>query len=329
MTAVRDIYNRSIDYLRVSVTDRCNFRCSYCMPPEGLTLLDHDDILSYEEFLRIIDVLSRHGVKKVRITGGEPLVRKGIVEFISSIKKLGTIEDLSLTTNGSLLAPMAGELKRAGLDRINISLDTLDKNRFYQITGNKGCLDDTLAGIDAALDAELLPVKVNVVLTEVFGESDLAWFIDKVCLYPIAVRFIEYMPIGHGGVEAGFSIEEVKHLLEKAGGSLKPSIGGKGNGPAKYYHFTGAKGSFGFITPLTEHFCEACNRIRLTADGKFRPCLLSNQEVDVKQALRIGASDDKIAAIFMKAIVEKPASHTLCRSSGHNNFHRKMSQIGG
>ena len=326
---MRDIHNRAIDYLRVSVTDRCNFRCSYCMPPEGLTLLDHDDILSYEEFLRIIDILSRHGVKKVRITGGEPLVRKGIVEFISSIKKLGTIEDLSLTTNGSLLAPMAGELKDAGLDRINISLDTLDKDRFRQITGNRGCLDDTLAGINAALAANLHPVKINVVLTEVFGESDLAWFIDKVSLYPIAVRFIEYMPIGHGGVQAGFSIAEVKRLLEKAGGGLKPTTGGKGNGPAKYYRFDGAKGSFGFITPLTEHFCEACNRIRLTADGKFRPCLLSNEEIDVKYALRSGACDDEIAAIFQQTIAGKPASHNLCRSSGHDNFRRKMSQIGG
>ena len=326
---MRDIHNRAIDYLRVSVTDRCNFRCSYCMPPEGLTLLNHDDILSYEEFLRIIDILSRHGVKKIRITGGEPLVRKGIVEFISDIKKLGTIEDLSLTTNGSLLAPMAHELKRAGLDRINISLDTLDKSRFHQITGNKGCLEDTLAGIEAALAAELHPVKINVVLTEVFGEHDLAWFIDKVCLYPIAVRFIEYMPIGYGGVQAGFSIQEVKRLLEKAGLCLKPSTRDKGNGPAKYYRFNGAQGSFGFITPLSEHFCEACNRIRLTADGKFRPCLLSNEEIDIKSALRTGASDDEIAAIFQRTIAAKPASHNLCRSSGHEGFRRKMSQIGG
>ena len=163
---MHDIHDRTIDYLRVSITDRCNFRCAYCMPPEGLTLLEHGDILSYEEFLRIISILSHYGVRKIRITGGEPLVRKGIVDFIRAVKNLGTIEDLSLTTNGSLLASMAKGLKAAGLDRVNVSLDTLDENRFYQITGHRGRLEATLAGIDAALTVGLEPVKVNVVLTE-------------------------------------------------------------------------------------------------------------------------------------------------------------------
>ena len=207
---MHDIHDRTIDYLRVSITDRCNFRCAYCMPPEGLTLLEHGDILSYEEFLRIIAILSHHGVRKIRITGGEPLVRKGIVDFIRAVKKLGTIEDLSLTTNGSLLAGMAKDLKAAGLDRVNVSLDTLDENRFYQITGHRGRLEATLAGIDGALTAGLEPVKINVVLTESFRGSDLAWFADKVRQYPLAVRFIEYMPIGHGGIKAGFSVLKSK-----------------------------------------------------------------------------------------------------------------------
>lgn len=327
---MHDGYNRSIDYLRVSVTDRCNFRCAYCMPPEGLTLLDHKDILSYEEFLRLISILSRHGIRKVRITGGEPLVRKGIVEFIAAIKAMGTIADLSLTTNGSLLAHMADDLKQAGLDRVNVSLDTLDPKRFRVVTGNMGRLEDTLAGIDAAFAAGLEPVKVNAVLTAAFTERDLIWFVDKICHYRLAVRFIEYMPIGHGGIKGGFSVAEVKQILEKIAGPLEPVTNtGKGNGPAKYFRLSGAQGFFGFITPLSEHFCGACNRIRLTADGKFRPCLLSNKEIDVKLALRSGASDDQIADLFYRTIEEKPASHTLCRPSGHTGFQRKMSQIGG
>ena len=327
---MRDVYNRSIDYLRVSVTDRCNFRCVYCMPPEGLKLLEPAEILSYEEFLRIIAILSRHGVRKIRVTGGEPLVRKGIVNFIAAIKDLGTIDDLSMTTNGSLLTDMADDLKKAGLDRVNISLDTLNPERFRHVTGNRGSLEDTLAGIDKALQVGLEPVKLNVVLTEAFTESDLAWFIDRVYHDPIAIRFIEYMPIGHGGIKAGLRVSEVNQRLEQAVGTLEPvQAVGKGNGPAKYFRMAQARGSFGFITPISEHFCGDCNRIRLTADGKFRPCLLSNQEIDVKMALRSGASDEMISDLFLRTIAEKPISHTLCRTSGHPGFQRKMSQIGG
>ena len=325
---MRDIHNRTIDYLRVSVTDRCNFRCAYCMPPDGLELMNHTDILSYEEFLRIIAVVSRHGVRKVRITGGEPLVRKGIIEFIAAIKGLGTIDDLSLTTNGSLLPLMAAELKEAGLDRVNISLDTIDAGRFHQITGNRGRLEDTLTGIDSALSAGLQPVKINVVLTEAFQEKDLAWFIAKVYDSPISVRFIEYMPIGYGGAKAGMSTADVRQRLEDAAGRLEPATA-RGNGPARYVRLPGAKGTFGFITPLSEHFCGECNRIRLTADGKLRPCLLSNQEIDVKSILRSGGTDAMIADVFFRTIAEKPAGHELCRTSGYGGFERTMSQIGG
>ena len=325
---MRDIHNRTIDYLRVSVTDRCNFRCAYCMPPDGLELMNHTDILSYEEFLRIIAVVSRHGVRKVRITGGEPLVRKGIIEFIAAIKGLGTIDDLSLTTNGSLLPLMAAELKEAGLDRVNISLDTIDAGRFHQITGNRGRLEDTLTGIDSALSAGLQPVKINVVLTEAFQEKDLAWFIAKVYDSPISVRFIEYMPIGYGGVKAGMSTAAVRQRLEDAAGRLEPATS-RGNGPARYVRLPGAKGTFGFITPLSEHFCGECNRIRLTADGKLRPCLLSNREIDIKSILRSGGTDAMIAEAFFRTIAEKPAGHELCRTSGDGRFERTMSQIGG
>lgn len=324
-----DRLNRTIDYLRVSVTDRCNFRCAYCMPPEGVEQLAHHEILSYEELLKIITVLSKQGIKKVRITGGEPLVRKGIVDFIRQVARIRLISDVSLTTNGSLLDNMAADLKAAGLNRINISLDTVDADKFAAITGRKK-LPETLCGIKSAINAGLNPVKLNVVLTEAFSETDLVYFIDQVYQYPVSVRFIEYMPIGNSRIGPGLSVETVKKLLGELGeGRLEPAHAPKGNGPAKYYRLPKAQGTFGFITPISEHFCNSCNRIRLTADGKFKPCLLSNYEIDVKSALRAGAGDKELADIFYRALQEKPSSHTLCRTSGHPDFWRKMSQIGG
>jgi len=326
---MHDCFNRSIDYLRVSVTDRCNFRCAYCMPSEGVSALPHDEILSYEEMLRIISVVSRHGVRKIRLTGGEPLVRKGIVQFVHSIAMLGTITDLSMTTNGSLFAGMAKELKQAGLQRVNFNLDTADPQQFASIT-RRGRIEDTLTGIQSALEVGLSPVKINVVLTEAFSTTDLEYFIEQVYHYPIAVRFIEYMPIGAPGIGPGFSINAIKEMINKAGrGSMQPAGTSRGNGPARYFQLPQAMGTFGFITPISEHFCQECNRLRLTADGKFRPCLLSNLEMDVKTPLRLGASDQLITELFLKAVHEKPARHVLCRTSGHPDFDRRMSQIGG
>lgn len=327
---MHDCYNRTIDYLRVSVTDRCNFRCAYCMPPEGVKQLEHSEILTYEELLRIITVFSRHGITKIRLTGGEPLVRKGITEFVQDVAAIDNITEISMTTNGSLLAGMANELKAAGLDRVNISLDTINPQRFHSIT-QCGNLQDTLDGVASAMAAGLTPVKINVVLTETFMESDLAYFIDQVYCYPIDIRFIEYMPIGNCGIRAGLSIETVKKMLTAAGGgALEPvAICGSGNGPAKYYQLPRAKGRFGFITPISEHFCGECNRLRLTADGKLKPCLLSDQEIDIKTPLRMGAKDELLAELFYKAVKEKPVSHNLCRISGYPEFQRKMSQIGG
>lgn len=324
-----DSHNRPINYLRVSVTDRCNFRCAYCMPTQGVKLLSHEEILSYEEFLRIIRILSSHGVNKIRLTGGEPLIRKGIVSFIRDITALKTITDLSLTTNGSLLAVMAKELKAAGLMRVNISLDTVNPERFRQITRG-GELAQTLQGLEAALAAGLTPVKLNVVLTSILEEQDIAYFINLIYRQPVSVRFIEYMPVGESQTAPGPSIEEVKHMINSFGrGTLRPTLDIRGNGPAKYFYLPQAQGSFGFITPISEHFCGECNRIRLTADGKFKPCLLSNQEIDVKAALRNGSSDDEIAALFYRTIANKPQGHTLTNTDTSNQFFRKMSQIGG
>lgn len=326
---MRDGYNRAIHYLRVSVTDRCNFRCAYCLPPGGVRWLPHAEILTYEELLRLIAVFSREGIRSVRLTGGEPLVRRGFVAFAASVKDLGTIEDLSLTTNGSLLPKYARDLKAAGVDRVNISLDTVDPARFAKVT-YCGRLEDTLRGVESALEAGLTPVKLNVVLTEALAAADLAFFIDQVRRFPIAVRFIERMPLGgRGGLGAGPDAAAVKKMLEEAGGGPLEPASAKGHGPARYWRLPGAQGTFGFITPISDHFCDACNRLRLTADGRLRPCLLGDTEIDVKTALRAGAGDAELAALFHAAVGAKPEGHSLCRASGYPGFARRMSQIGG
>jgi cyclic pyranopterin phosphate synthase len=324
-----DGFDRNINYLRISVTDRCNFRCVYCMPPQGKKWLDHADILTYEELLRLITVFSGEGVNKIRLTGGEPLVRKGLTEFVAAIKSLGRIKDISLTTNGSLLPPLAAGLKAAGLDRVNISLDTVNPASFARLT-TCGRLEDTMEGIESAMAAGLSPVKLNVVLTDALTPRDLAYFVELVYNHPIAVRFIEYMPIGGEGTSRGPDVEKVRRLLSEVGGAkLNPAGTVRGNGPAKYYQFPKAKGAFGFITPISDHFCSACNRLRLTADGKLRPCLLSKEEIDIKTPLRSGASDRELARLFHAAVAAKPEGHTLCRASGFPDFGRSMSQIGG
>ncbi|AJQ26431.1 GTP 3',8-cyclase MoaA [Pelosinus fermentans] len=326
---MQDSFGRIIDYLRISITDRCNFRCSYCMPPEGVPLLEHSEILSYEELLRVIRILGQYGVNKIRITGGEPLIRKGILDFIRAIREIETVTDLAMTTNGSLLADRAYQLKKAGLDRVNISIDTLNPKEFSRITGG-GQLSDVLQGIESAMNAGLTPVKLNVVVTEVFSMEDLSYFIKQTYEFPIAVRFIEYMPVGRCGVKAGYSIKAIKNSINTAGyGMLEKAFSIKGNGPAHYYRLPRAMGVFGFITPMTEHFCHTCNRIRLTADGKIKPCLLANKEFDIKHALRSGTSDSKVAELFIKALQGKPLHHIWGNEREGTNLIRNMSQVGG
>ncbi|MBP2650902.1 MAG: moaA 2 [Firmicutes bacterium] len=321
-----DKYNRQINYLRLSVTDRCNFRCVYCLPSQGTAWRDHSEILTYEEMLKLIKIFNKAGITKIRLTGGEPLLRKGLVEFVASIKALGVIADISLTTNGSLLAPLAEALKIAGLNRVNISLDTINPVSFNKIT-TCGCLADTLAGIESALKAGLTPVKLNVVLTDALTERDLDYFTKLINSYPISVRFIEYMPINNKAVPRGMDIAMVKKLLGIKGRKMfKPSTVIQGNGPAKYYHSPKAQGSFGFITPISEHFCGTCNRMRLTADGRLKPCLLSNTEIDIKTPLRNGASDRALTEIFHNAIRDKLEGHLNCWDSG---YPWNMSQVGG
>lgn len=304
------------------------------MPEEGVCSLDHEEILSIEDIERIVHVASKLGFRSIRLTGGEPLVRKGVVDLIDSITKMDGIDNVSLTTNGVLLPKMADDLKRAGLSRVNISLDTLDPDQFRKIT-RIGRLDDTLNGIEAALDAGFNPVKINAVTVRHLDQDFLEFAklsIDK----PLHVRFIEYMPIGNkAGTDDGWGPEDVieseelfgiiSDLAEKAGyGRLIPAKTNPiGWGPAKYFEFEDAKGTIGFISPLSRHFCSECNRLRLTADGKIRPCLFSDKELDIKMAARSG-SDDDIERILRSAFGEKPDEH-------HNRVgtERNMSQIGG
>lgn len=328
--AVLDSYKRDIRYLRLSVTDRCNYRCAYCVPPEGVKWLDETELLTDAEILRVLSVLGRLGVCRVRLTGGEPLVRPGIVELVRQIRALGVVEDLSMTTNGSLLANLADDLKQAGLDRVNISLDTVDPARFRELTCG-GDVRDVLAGIRAAIAAGLAPVKLNVVLTDAVGEEDLRHFRELVREQPVAVRFIEYMPSHRCPVRSGMTVAAVTEQLARlsAGALAPPSQTPRGCGPAHYLRAEADQGVFGFIAPLTEGYCDRCNRIRLTADGRLRPCLLSDREIDLRTALRGGAADEELAALFREAVESKPSSHSL-EAGGDRAFKaRGMSQIGG
>ncbi|HBS59235.1 MAG: GTP 3',8-cyclase MoaA [Bacillota bacterium] len=326
---MRDGVGRMIDYIRISVTDRCNFRCRYCMPSAGFSFLEPAEILSYEELLRVLNILGRHGVNKVRLTGGEPLVRKGIVDFIREIRALGTMIDISMTTNGSLLGDVAHQLKDAGLDRINISIDTLDEERFTRITGT-GRISDTLNGIRSALDAGLSPVKLNVVLTEVLSDEDISYFVEQVNKYPVIVRFIEYMPIGHCEIRPGPGMADIKSRISAAGyGPLEKTLSVRGNGPAKYYRLPRSPGMFGFVAAISEHFCHTCNRLRLTADGKIKPCLLANQEIDIKTALRDGSTDEFLYKLILKAVRVKPSGHRLGEVQGGVTITRDMFKTGG
>ncbi|KYZ76950.1 cyclic pyranopterin phosphate synthase MoaA [Anaerosporomusa subterranea] len=327
---MRDAFNRTIEYLRVSVTDRCNFRCVYCMPPQGVEPLQHSQILSYEEILRIVTVLTKHGLKRVRLTGGEPLVRRGLIEFVRNLSAIRDLQDIALTTNGSLLAPMAAELKQAGLNRVNISIDTVNAELFHQISGG-GRVQDTLDGIEAALSVGLQPVKLNVVATTYLTDADLAFFLNLARNRPVAVRFIEYMPIGYNTADVSISISHLREkLTEIAGAALIPIQFPQGGGPASYFTLPGMIGRLGFIAPISEHFCSSCNRIRLTADGKIKPCLLQNMEFDIKSQLRSGINDLQLAQLLLQAVCLKPAGHELNSSgSADSAVTRQMSQIGG
>jgi len=279
MTGLSDSFQRPIDYLRISVTDRCDLRCIYCMPPDGICPLPHSEILTYEEILAVVQAAAELGIKKVRLTGGEPLVRLGLPKLIKMLAQVETIDDISLTSNGTLLGRYAADLQRAGLRRVNVSLDTLKPDRFKYITRSSYDLDDVLQGIEAARSVGLNPVKMNVVVMAGINDDELLDFATRTIEEEWHVRFIELMPAAGVSTTASqfVSVSEMRKRLE-ALGELEPCLPSVGNGPAKYFRFHQAKGTIGFITPVSEHFCIHCNRLRLTADGKLRPCLLSTKK---------------------------------------------------
>jgi cyclic pyranopterin phosphate synthase len=343
-TRLVDPFQRVISYLRVSVTDRCNLRCVYCMPEEGIEFQPREEILSYEEILAIVRVGASMGLCKVRLTGGEPLVRHGIADLVAMINGVPGIEDISLTTNGIALPRMAEPLARAGLRRVNISLDTLRPERFHEIT-RWGRYEDVVEGIAAARQAGLSPIKINVVVMRQINDDEVLDFARSTYEQDWDLRFIELMPfleeqetcIKDTSLVLGFvPTEEIKQQIERELGPLEPSQTKVGHGPARYFKLAGAKGNVGFISPVSEkHFCESCNRMRLTADGKIRPCLLTDHEVDVKSILRPdgrpsgrgGGDDEALREGILEALRTKPDAHHL--TDGNRPRRRKMIQIGG
>ena len=325
MTGLSDSFQRPIDYLRISVTDRCNLRCIYCMPAEGIRLLSHDDILSYEEIFTVAEAAAELGINKVRITGGEPLVRAGLPKLVQMLAQIDTMYDISLTTNGILLTQYAAELKSAGLRRVNISLDTLQPDRFEYITRGSN-LGDVLKGIEGAGSAGLNPIKINMVVISGINDDELLDFATKTIIAGWHVRFIEHMPFGESANASPFvPVSEMRQHLAVLG-ELEPCVF-KGNGPAKYFRLPEAKGTIGFITPVSEHFCFRCNRLRLTADGKLRLCLLSDEEIDLRHPLRSGISPAKLKKLIKKAVASKPLRHRL--AEGCVPQARPFSQVGG
>ncbi|MFC1870095.1 GTP 3',8-cyclase MoaA [Chloroflexota bacterium] len=328
MTGLSDSFQRPINYLRISVTDRCNLRCIYCAPLGGSKMMSHNDILTYEEILTIAKAAAELGVTKVRITGGEPLVRLGLPGLVEMLAGIAVIDDISLTTNGTLLSGCAAELKSAGLRRVNISLDTLKPDRFRFISGSNGNLDDVLAGIEVARSVGLNPVKLNMVVMSGVNDDEIVDFAAKTIEDEWHVRFIELMPVnGRDSVDSQFiSVSEMRRRLGSLG-ELEPCLPSVGNGPAKYFRFPHARGTVGFITPVSEHFCIQCNRLRLTADGRLRPCLLSEGEIDLKQPLHSGISSAGLKKLIEEAVALKPQQHHL--SEGCVPKDRPFSQVGG
>lgn len=325
---LRDRYERVIDYMRISITDRCNLRCVYCMPQKGVKLFEHKEILTYEEIVRIAGIAACLGVKKIRITGGEPLVRKDILYLISSLKDINGIEDISLTTNGILLEKYAQGLADSGLDRVNISLDSLRPDRYKEMTRG-GDIRPVINGMHAAEEAGLLPVKINVVPIRNLNNDEIPDFARMTLTTPRHVRFIEFMPIGSRDLwsdERYISTDELKETVAKIAPIMPVRL--RKRGPAKYFRFDGAPGVIGFISALTHHFCRDCNRLRLTADGKLRPCLFSETEIDLKPALRKQMSDKEIERLLRLAIEVKPEGHNIDQRDDLSSL-KNMSRIGG
>ena len=323
-----DRYGRRLNYLRVSITDRCNLKCIYCSPLIPSPKLTHKEILRYEEILRLIKIGIRLGITKVRITGGEPLVRKGIYDFLANLSSLRGLEDVSLTTNGVLLKDNLDKLKSGGIRRINISLDTLNPHRFEQITGYDKFYD-VWEGIQTALKMGFDPVKLNIVTLAGINDDELIDLAGLSFSYPLHIRFIEHMPVGKFRLKTDHILlaPDILKRLRSLGKLIRVNHEAY-DGPARRYRFEGAKGEIGIISALSDKFCHQCNRLRLTSSGWLRTCLLTDYQLDLKTPLRNGCLDDEIADLFSKAAHEKPFQHNLNR--GHwPKISSQMCTIGG
>ncbi|MEZ4601419.1 MAG: GTP 3',8-cyclase MoaA [Syntrophotaleaceae bacterium] len=326
---MKDSFGRKIEYLRLSITDRCNLRCRYCMPAEGVEPIEHGEVLTYEEMLRIASVATRLGVKKIRITGGEPLVRRGIVDFIRELAALPTGPEITMTTNGVLLADMAFDLRKAGLSRVNVSLDSLREDRFQLITRRPG-LQKVLDGIEAADAVGLTHLKINMVPLKGINHDEIVDFGRLALEHPWEIRFIEFMPVSSGLDFTPEHMFPAKSILEELGkiGKLVPLLRQGPAGPARLFHFPDSPGRVGVIPAISDHFCGECNRMRITADGRIRPCLFSSEEIDLREALRSSSSDEEIERLLREAACIKPQRHHI----GEKEFRqggRRMHGIGG
>jgi len=328
-----DVYDREINYLRVSITDRCNLRCTYCRPKEGISLKGHYDILRYEDIIRVVYQSVKLGFIKIRLTGGEPLVRRGFVEFATELRKIAGLQDISLTTNGILLEQYAEDIYRAGITRINISLDSLNKDKYFQITGG-GDIENVFRGIAAAEKAGFSPIKINAVLINGINDDEVLKAVEWAVKKPFQIRFIEMMPVSEvyeHQKENFLSTDQLLQQIEEHF-ELEPQFGKKEkfDGPARIYKIKGGFGEIGFINPVSNHFCATCNRLRLRADGKLRACLLKDEEVDLKAALERGCGDDELSDLIRQAIRLKPKQHDLdCSDKHRKKCTRDMSDIGG
>ena len=318
---VEDLFGRNINYLRISVTDLCNLRCRYCMPEEGIPKVSHKDILTVEEIGEIARIFVKLGVNKIRLTGGEPLVRRGILDIVEKIGKLDGLKDLAMTTNGVLLKKYAKELKLRGLKRVNISLDTLNEDKYKYIT-RRGSIKDVMEGIEAAKKYGLTPIKINTVLVKGFNDDEIEALAGLTEKEEIDVRFIELMPIGvtakdelDGYISNDIVLEKLPELIEVEREDI--------SSPAVYYRLPKGKGKIGLINPVSCKFCKYCNRIRLTARGSLKLCLHSNKEINLKEALRSGQDIEKL---IIDAIDKKPESHHL---EDGEYISKKMYEIGG
>ncbi|NIK76910.1 cyclic pyranopterin phosphate synthase [Paenibacillus castaneae] len=333
MPTLTDRYGRVHDYLRISVTDRCNLRCLYCMPEEGMEFTESANLLSYDQIVEVVEAGAALGISKLRITGGEPLIRPGLDDLISRLSSINGIRDIALTTNGIFLAKQAEALRKAGLNRVNISLDTLDAARFRFIA-RSGELKRVMEGIEAAAAVGFNPIKLNCVLLKEVNEDEIAAFLKLAYEQPMHVRFIEYMPIGHADEnwkKHYLPLSRVLEVAEGAGYSIKRGPNVHGNGPSEDYQMAGGRGSFGLIHPISDHFCSNCNRLRLTADGSIKPCLYWVDELNVKDAF---GNPDAMRQILLKAMDIKPENHEMAAKLAdtaltHVPTERRMSQIGG